>query len=80
MNDYDPTSPHVTVPARPVSSATSGPPIAGSSDGAGAPPPRPPASSPDSSASVTMANQIRRQGVRRLLSTRGSRWIIAALR
>ena len=61
MNDYDPTSPHETVPARPVSSATSGP----------------PASSPDSSAWVTMARQLRRPRVRRLLSNRRSRWIMA---
>jgi hypothetical protein len=53
MNDYDPTSPHETVPPRPVSSATSGPP-------------------------VTMAKQRRRPKVRRLLSNRGSRWIVAA--
>ena len=62
MNDDDPPSPHETVPARAVSSATSGP----------------PASSPDSSASVTMAKQLRRPRVRRLLSNRRSRWIMAA--
>ena len=78
MNDYDPTSPHETVPGRPVSSATSGPPIAGSSRGAGAAPPPQPASSPDSAASVTMAKELRRPGVRRLLSNRRSRWIMAA--
>jgi hypothetical protein len=47
MNDYYPTSPHETVPARPVSSAT-------------------------------MAEKLRRPGVRRLLSDRGSRWIMVA--
>jgi hypothetical protein len=61
MNDHDPTSPRQTVPARPISSATSGP----------------PASSPDSSASVTIAKQRRRPRVRRLLSNRRSRWIVA---
>ena len=77
MNDYDPTSHRDTIPARRVSSATSGPPVAGSSGGAGAAPP-PPASSPDSSASVTMAKQLLRPGVRRLLSNRRSGWIMAA--
>jgi hypothetical protein len=62
MNDYDPTSPHETVRARPVSSVTSGR----------------PASSADSSASDTMARQLRRPRVRRLLSNRRSRWIMAA--
>jgi hypothetical protein len=61
MSDHDPTSPRQTVPARPMSSAMSGP----------------PASSPDSSASVTMAKQRRRPRVRRLLSNRRSRWIAA---
>ena len=78
MNDYDPTSPHETLPTRPVSSATSGPPVAGSSGGAGAAPPPPPASSPDSLASVTMAKQARRPGVRRLVSNRKSGGIVAA--
>jgi hypothetical protein len=61
MNDYDPTSPHETVPGRRVSSAMSGL----------------PASPPDSSASATAAKQPRRPSVRRLLSNRRSRWIIA---
>jgi membrane-bound inhibitor of C-type lysozyme len=78
MHDYDPTSPHDTVPARPVSSATSGPPVAGSPGGAGAALPPPPASSPDSSASVTMAEQLRLPEVRRLRSNRRSRRIMAA--
>jgi hypothetical protein len=78
MNDYDPTSPHETLPAHPVSSATSGPPVAGSSAGVGAAPPPPPACSPDWSASVTMAKQARRPRVRRLLSNRRSGWIVAA--
>lgn len=59
MKEYEPTSPHENLPARPVSSATSGPSVAGSSDGAGAAPPPPPASLPDSSARVTMAKQAR---------------------
>ena len=43
MNDYDPPSPDETLPARPVSSATSGPSAIGSSGDAGAAPPPPPA-------------------------------------
>jgi hypothetical protein len=78
MNDYDPTSPNETLPARPASSATSGPPVAGSPGGAGAAPPPPPASLPDSSASATMAKQARRPSVRRLLSNRKSGGIAAA--
>jgi hypothetical protein len=54
MNDYDPTSPHETLSARPVSTATSGPPP------------------------VTMVMQQRRPTIRRLLSSRSSRWITAA--
>jgi hypothetical protein len=50
MNDYDPTSPHETGPARP----------------------------PVSSASATTDKELRRPGVRRLLSNRRSRWIMAA--
>jgi hypothetical protein len=61
VNDYDPTSPQETVPARPVSSPPSGL----------------PASSPDSSASVTVAKQPRRPRVRQLLSSRRSRWVLA---
>jgi hypothetical protein len=56
MNDYDPTSPHETLSARPVS-------------------PPPP---PDSLASVTMAKQARRPGVRRLVPNRESGGILAA--
>jgi hypothetical protein len=37
-----------------------------------------PASSPDSAASVTTDKELRRPGVRRLMSNRRSRWIIAA--
>jgi hypothetical protein len=77
MNDYDPTSPHETLSARPDSSATSGPSVAGSSGGGAAPPP-PPASSPDRSTSVTTAKPARRPGVRRLLSNPKSGWIAAA--
>jgi hypothetical protein len=50
MNDHDPTSPDQTVPARPVSIATS----------------VPTPSSPDSSAAVTMATQPRRPRRRRV--------------
>jgi hypothetical protein len=64
MNNYDPTYPHDTISARSVSS--------------GASPPPPPASSPDSPARATIPKQLRRQGVRRLLSNRRSRWIPAA--
>jgi hypothetical protein len=54
--------------------ATSGP-----SDSSGAaPPPRPAASSPDGAASVPMAKQARRRGVRRLPSDRKSAWAVAA--
>ena len=63
-NDSDPASPRETGPARPVSKATSPPPA--------------PASRPDSPASVTMTEQVRRLGVRRFLSNRRSRWIVAA--
>jgi hypothetical protein len=58
--------------------ATSGPSVAGSSGAADAAPPPPPASSPDWSASVTMAKQARRPRVRRLLSNRRSGGIGAA--
>jgi Domain of unknown function (DUF5666) len=77
MNDYEPTSPQEALPARPVSSATSGPSKAGNPGGAGAAPPPPPASSPDLSASVTVAKQARRPRTRRLLANRRSRWILA---
>jgi hypothetical protein len=63
MNEYHPTSPQ-TVPDRPVSSATSGPP----------PPeylPGPPAPEPS-------AKQVRRPGLRRWISNRRSQWIMAA--
>jgi hypothetical protein len=70
MNDYDPTSPHDT-------SATSGAPVAGSSGGSGAAPPDPQASSPDRPESVTVATQARRSTVRRWLSNKRSRWIVA---
>jgi hypothetical protein len=78
MNDYDPTSPHENHPDRAVSSATSGPSVSGSSGEPGAAPPPPPPSSPDWSDSVTMAKQARWPRVRRLLSSRRSRWIVAA--
>jgi hypothetical protein len=78
MRDYDPTSPHETLPARPVSSTTSGAPVAGNSGGVGVAPPSPPAPSPDSSASVTMAEKLHRPKVRRLMSNRRSGRIVAA--
>jgi hypothetical protein len=40
MTDYEPTSPHEAVPARPASGEASGPSVAASSGGAGAAPPR----------------------------------------
>jgi hypothetical protein len=59
MNDCDPTrSPHGTLPARTASGATSGPPV--------------PASSPDSSASITMAKRARPP------SNRECGWTVAA--
>jgi len=78
MKDYEPTSPHDTLSAHPVLSATSGPSAAESSGGAGAGPPPPPALSPDSSASVPRARQARRPRVRRLLSNKKSGRIEAA--
>src|SRR5437879_4502342 len=79
MNDYDRArSREETFPARPVSSATSGGPVAGSSGGVGAGPRGLAASSPDSSAWVTVAKQARRPRVGRLLSNRKSGGIVAA--
>jgi hypothetical protein len=78
MKDYDPTGPQEALPARPVSRATSGPWIAGSSGGAGVAAPPPPASSPDPSASATRAEQARWPRARRLLSKK-STWIVAAV-
>jgi hypothetical protein len=75
MKDYEPTSRHEAFPARPVSSAMSGPSVAESSGAAAAQPPS--AYSPDSSASVTMAEQARWPRVRRLLSKKIT-WIVAA--
>jgi len=77
MTEYDPTSPHESLPARPVSSATSGPSEVSSAGGAGIAPPPPPVSLPDSSASVTMAKPARWPRVWRLLSNRLSGWIVA---
>jgi hypothetical protein len=79
MNDDQPTTSHETLPAHPVSNATSEPSVAGSREGgAGAAPPVPPASLPDSSASVTTAKQPRRLAVGRLLSSKARRPIAAA--
>jgi hypothetical protein len=77
MNDYEPTIPHETLPARPTSSATSGPSVSGSS-GADAAPPSLPASSPGSSASGTGAKQARQPRIRRLFWNRRIGWIVAA--
>jgi hypothetical protein len=55
MNAYDPTSPHETLPGRPVSGVTSEPPVTGSE-----------------------AKQPHRSWVRRLLSSKKHRWIVAA--
>jgi hypothetical protein len=76
MNDYDPTNPHETPPAQPVSGAKPASPVAGSSAGAGAVPPRPPASSPDWSAAST--KQARQAGVRRSLPARRKGLTVAA--
>jgi hypothetical protein len=65
MKDYEPTSRHEALPARPVSSAMSGPPVAGSSAAAAAQPPS--GSSPEA----------RWARVRRLLSKKIT-WIVAA--
>jgi hypothetical protein len=78
MNDYDPTSPDETVTAGPESSAASEPWLAGGSGYAGTATPPPPASSPDRSGPVTAAEPDRRPRVRRLLSNRRNRWIMAA--
>ena len=77
MNDYEPTSPPATSSTSPVSSETSEPSIVGGSGGAGGAAPLQP-SSPDGPALVTMAKQARRPRVRRWLSNRRSRWIVAA--
>jgi hypothetical protein len=79
MNHCDPTSPLEALPASPVSSATSEPPVAGSSRGAGAAPPPPPAPLPGSLASVTMGKLARRPMVRRLESEGKSGWILRAV-
>jgi hypothetical protein len=63
MNEYHPTNPHETVPDRPFSSATSGPP----------PPEYSPGPAPEPS-----AKQVRRPGLRRWISSRRSQWIMAA--
>ncbi|MDQ1742482.1 MAG: hypothetical protein QOE23_821 [Pseudonocardiales bacterium] len=77
MNDYEPTGPHETLAARPVSSAMYGPSMPGSPAGPGAAPPPPPTASPDKSEAVTMANQARWPRLRRLLSKKIT-WIAAA--
>ena len=78
MDDYDPTSPDEIVPAGPESSAASQPRVAGGSGNAGVAPPPPPASSPDRPGPMTMAEPGQRRRVRRLLSNRRNRWIMAA--
>jgi len=75
MNDYEPTSPPETLPARPVSSATSAPAVARNSGATTNVRPAPPAPSP---AWAPSAKQARRPRVRRLLSSRRTRRIVAA--
>jgi hypothetical protein len=77
MQDHEHTKPHETLPVHPVSSPTSGPSVAGSSDSAAGPPP-PPTSSAGQSASVTLGERPRWARARRLLSNRVGRWIVAA--
>ena len=72
MSDFAPTSPTDTFPDSPVSSVASEPSVAGSSAGAGATPPVPPASAP-------MAKQVRGQTVRRWLANTRRRWIVLAV-
>jgi hypothetical protein len=67
MNEYDQTSPDDT-------NAASGPSVTGTSGDAHATPPPP----PNEPASVAMAKQARPLSVRRLLSNRKRRWIVAA--
>jgi hypothetical protein len=78
MNDYDPTSTEETAsPSRPISIATSEPSDAAGSGDAGAAAPSP-VSSPDWSSAVTVAKQARERRVRRLLSKRKGRLLLAA--
>ena len=76
MDDYDPPSPHETIPTGAVSGATPGQTVTGSSGDPGSAPP-PPASSPDLSTPVIMSERVRRPWVRRLISNRRIRWIVA---
>ena len=77
MKDHEPTIPRQIPPARPVSSATSWPSVAGSSGGADAVPPPGPTSSSDGSTS-TMAGHAWWPRARRSLLDRRNRWIVAA--
>jgi hypothetical protein len=79
MNDYEPTSPLESLPACPVSSATSVPTVARNSGATTPPVPTPlPAPSPDRSASVTTDKRACRSGAWRLLSSRDVGRIAAA--
>jgi hypothetical protein len=78
MNDYDPTSPDETFPARAISGATTEPSDAAASSNAGTAAPIAPASTPDWSASVTTAEQERKPKVRRVLTKKKCRRIVAA--
>jgi hypothetical protein len=78
MKDDEPTIPHQTLPARPVSSGLSWPSVAGSSGGADAAPPPRPQSSSDRSTSVARARHARWPTVRRPLWNRKRGWIVAA--
>jgi hypothetical protein len=75
MNGLDPTRLGETLPARSTSSATSEPSIPTSDVGAAPPPP--PAPQPD--ASVTIVKQLGQRRVRRLLSNKRCRLIVAAV-
>jgi hypothetical protein len=81
MGDFEPTNPEEPLPDHPESGAMSEPPFAESPAGAGAapsPPPASPASPPDWLAATARTKEALRPRVRRLLSSRRSRWISAA--
>ena len=78
MSDYEPMSPRETLPTGAESGATSGPTVAGALGCAASASPRPPASSPDWPASVTMAEHACLPRVRRSLSNIRRGLIVAA--